>query len=290
MKKLIGSANRYLSLVRFSHTVFAMPFALVGYFLGATQPGFGFSIKTFLLMLACMVFARSAAMAFNRYADVSFDSLNPRTAGREIPSGRIPQRNALIFVIASSLLFIAATALLNRLTLILSPLALIIILGYSYTKRFTPLCHLVLGLGLSLAPIGAYIAVTGTFALLPVVYSFVVLTWVSGFDIIYALQDDQFDRDNGLYSIPAVMSRREALAVSVALHAVSFMLISAAGIIGQSGIIYWAGALVFTGMLTYQHMIVKPDDLSRVNMAFGTTNGVAGVLFGLAVIIDLLIP
>jgi len=290
MKKLIGSANRYLSLVRFSHTVFAMPFALVGYFLGATQPGFGFSIKTFLLMLACMVFARSAAMAFNRYADVSFDSLNPRTAGREIPSGRIPRRNALIFVIASSLLFIAATAFLNRLTLILSPLALIIILGYSYTKRFTPLCHLVLGLGLSLAPIGAYIAVTGTFALLPVVYSFVVLTWVSGFDIIYALQDDQFDRDNRLYSIPAVMSRREALAVSVALHAVSFMLISAAGIIGQSGIIYWAGALVFTGMLTYQHMIVKPDDLSRVNMAFGTTNGVAGVLFGLAVIIDLLIP
>ncbi|MRR18682.1 4-hydroxybenzoate octaprenyltransferase [bacterium] len=290
MKKLIGSANRYLSLVRFSHTVFAMPFALVGYFLGATQPGFGFSIKTFLLMLACMVFARSAAMAFNRYADVSFDSLNPRTAGREIPSGRIPRRNALIFVIASSLLFIAATAFLNRLTLILSPLALIIILGYSYTKRFTPLCHLVLGLGLSLAPIGAYIAVTGTFALLPVVYSFVVLTWVSGFDIIYALQDDQFDRDNRLYSIPAVMSRREALAVSVALHAVSFMLISAAGIIGQSGITYWAGALVFTGMLTYQHMIVKPDDLSRVNMAFGTTNGVAGVLFGLAVIIDLLIP
>jgi len=290
MKKLIGSANKYLSLVRFSHTVFAMPFALVGYFLGATQPGFGFSLKTFLFMLACMVFARSAAMAFNRYADVSFDRLNPRTAGREIPSGRIRRRNALIFVIASSLLFIAATAFLNRLTLILSPLALIIILGYSYTKRFTPLCHLVLGLGLSLAPIGAYIAVTGTFALLPVIYSFIVLTWVSGFDIIYALQDDQFDRENGLYSIPAVMSRREALAVSVALHAVSFMLVSAAGIMGQAGIIYWAGALVFTGMLAYQHLIVKVDDLSRVNVAFGTTNGVAGVLFGLAVIIDLFIP
>jgi len=289
MKKLFGRANNYLSLVKFSHTVFAMPFALVGYFIGATQPGFGFSLRTFLLMLACMVLARSAAMAFNRYADVSFDSMNPRTAGREIPSGKITRRNALVFVIASSLLFMAATAFLNRLTLVLSPLALIIILGYSYTKRFTPLCHLVLGLGLSLAPIGAYIAVTGTFALLPLIYSFIVLTWVSGFDIIYALQDDQFDRDTGLYSIPAMMSRREALGMSVALHSVSFMLVTVAGLVGQSGLIYWAGALVFTGMLVYQHMIVKPDDLSRVNMAFGTTNGVAGVIFGLAVIIDLLI-
>jgi 4-hydroxybenzoate polyprenyltransferase len=289
MKKLFGRANNYLSLVKFSHTVFAMPFALVGYFIGATQPGFGFSLRTFLLVLACMVLARSAAMAFNRYADVSFDSINPRTAGREIPSGKITRRNALVFVIASSLLFMAATAFLNRLTLILSPLALIIILGYSYTKRFTPLCHLVLGLGLSLAPIGAYIAVTGTFALLPLIYSLIVLTWVSGFDIIYALQDDQFDRDAGLYSIPAMMSRREALDMSVALHSVSFLLVTAAGLVGQSGVIYWAGALVFTGMLVYQHMIVKPDDLSRVNMAFGTTNGLAGVIFGLAVIIDLLI-
>lgn len=289
MKKLMGRTIDYLSLVKFSHTVFAMPFALVGYFLGSVEPGFGFSLKTFLLVLACMVFARSAAMAFNRYADMHFDSMNPRTAGREIPSGRIPQRHALVFVIVSSLLFIAAAAFLNRLTLILSPLALAIVLGYSYTKRFTPLCHLVLGLGLSLAPIGAYIAVTGTFALLPLIYSLIVLTWVSGFDIIYALQDDQFDRETGLHSIPASMSRREALTVSVALHSLSFMLVSVAGIFGQAGIIFWAGALIFTAMLLYQHLIVKPDDLSRVNMAFGTTNGVAGVIFGVAVITDLLI-
>lgn len=285
----MGRTNDYLSLVKFSHTVFAMPFALVGYFLGTVEPGFGFSLKTFLLVLACMVFARSAAMAFNRYADMHFDSMNPRTAGRELPSGKIPQRHALVFVIASSLLFVAAAALLNRLTFLLSPLALIIVLGYSYTKRFTPLCHLVLGLGLSLAPIGAYIAVTGTFALLPLFYSLIVLTWVSGFDIIYALQDDQFDREAGLYSIPASMSRREALTISVALHSLSFMLVSVAGIIGQAGIIFWAGALIFTAMLLYQHLIVKPDDLSRVNMAFGTTNGVAGVIFGVAVITDLLI-
>lgn len=289
MKKLPGSTLDYLSLIKFSHTVFAMPFALAGYFLGAASPGYGFTLKTFLLVLACMVFARSAAMAFNRYADLRFDRLNPRTAGREIPSGKISQSHALTFVIISAILFIITTALLNRLTLILSPVALIIILGYSYTKRFTPLCHLVLGLGLSLAPIGAYIAVTGAFALLPVIYSFIVLTWVSGFDIIYALQDDQFDREAGLYSIPAVLSRQKALAVSVALHAGSVLLVAAAGIVGHSGLLYWIGAMIFVVMLIYQHLIVKPDDLSRVNMAFGTTNGIAGVIFGLAVVLDLLI-
>jgi 4-hydroxybenzoate polyprenyltransferase len=289
MKKLLGRTNDYLSLVRFSHTVFAMPFALAGYFIGASEPGYGFSLRTFLLVLVCMVFARSAAMGFNRWTDYRFDAMNPRTAVREIPSGRISRRQALIFVIASSALFIAATAFLNRLTLILSPVALLVVLGYSYTKRFTSLCHLVLGLGLSLAPIGAYIAVTGTFALLPLVYSIIVLTWVSGFDIIYSLQDDQFDRDTGLYSIPAVMSRGKALVVSTALHAVSVILVVAAGIVGNAGWIYVGGAALFIGMLVYQHLIVRPDDLSRVNLAFGTTNGIAGVIFGLAVVLDLLL-
>jgi 4-hydroxybenzoate polyprenyltransferase len=289
MKKLLGRTNYYLSLVRFSHTVFAMPFALAGYFIGATEPGYGFSLRTFLLVLACMVFARSAAMAFNRWADFRFDALNPRTAVREIPSGKISRRQALIFVIVSSLLFIIAAGFLNRLTLVLSPVALLVVLGYSYTKRFTPLCHLVLGLGLSLAPIGAYIAVTGSFALLPLIYSFIVLTWVSGFDIIYSLQDDQFDRETGLYSIPAVMSRGKALAVSIVLHAVSVVLVMVAGLSGDAGWIYWSGAAIFTGMLGYQHMIVEADDLSRVNLAFGTTNGIAGVIFGAAVVLDLLL-
>lgn len=289
MSKLLGKTNDYLSLVKFSHTVFALPFALVGYFLGATQEAYGFGLRTFLLMLACMIFARSAAMAFNRYADYRYDSLNPRTATREIPSGRISKRNALIFVIISSLLFVTATALLNRLTLILSPVALLVILGYSYTKRFTPLCHLILGLGLSLAPIGAYIAVTGTFALLPVIYSGIVLTWVSGFDIIYAMQDEKFDRQTGLYSIPAVTSPRKALLISTGLHILSALLVAAAGLAGDGGVTYWAGALIFLALLVYQHSIVKPGDLSRVNLAFGTTNGIAGVLFGILVIIDLLI-
>jgi len=289
MSKLPGKTKDYFSLVKFSHTVFALPFALVGYFLGATQETYGFSLRTFLLMLACMIFARSAAMAFNRYADYRYDSMNPRTAAREIPSGRIPKRNALIFVIISSLLFVTATALLNSLTLILSPVALLVILGYSYTKRFTPLCHLILGLGLSLAPIGAYIAVTGTFALLPVIYSGIVLTWVSGFDIIYAMQDEKFDRQTGLYSIPAVTSPRKALFISTALHFLSAMFVVAVGLVGDAGVTYWAGALIFLALLVYQHSIVKPDDLSRVNLAFGTTNGIAGVLFGILVIIDLLI-
>lgn len=289
MKKLFDRTQHYFSLVKFSHTVFAMPFALAGYFIGATQPGYGFSLKTFLLVLACMVFARSAAMGFNRWADVRFDSLNPRTAVREIPAGKITPRQAMIFVIASSLLFIASAGLLNRLTLFLSPVALLVILGYSYTKRFTPLCHLVLGLGLSLAPIGAYIAVTGSFALLPLIYSVIVLTWVSGFDIIYSLQDDEFDRETGLYSIPAVMSRGKALGVSAALHLITVVMVAVAGISGSAGYIYWTGAAVFIVMLVYQHLIVRPDDLSRVNMAFGTTNGIAGVIFGLAVVLDLLL-
>ena len=289
MSKLPGKTKDYFSLVKFSHTVFALPFALVGYFLGTTKEAYGFGLRTFLLMLACMIFARSAAMAFNRYADYRYDSMNPRTATREIPSGRISKRNALIFVIISSLLFVTATALLNSLTLILSPIALLVILGYSYTKRFTPLCHLILGLGLSLAPIGAYIAVTGTFALLPVIYSGIVLTWVSGFDIIYAMQDEKFDRQTGLYSIPAVTSPRKALFISTALHFLSAMFVVAAGLVGDAGVTYWAGALIFLALLIYQHSVVKPDDLSRVNLAFGTTNGIAGVLFGILVIIDLLI-
>jgi 4-hydroxybenzoate polyprenyltransferase len=289
MNRLLGKTFDYLSLVKFSHTVFAMPFALIGYFLGTKESGFGFSLRTFLLVLACMVFARSAAMGFNRYADYRFDSLNPRTAGREIPSGKITLRNALIFVIISSLLFIITTAFLNRLTLLLSPVALVIILGYSYTKRFTPLCHIILGLGLSLAPIGAYIAVTGRFALLPVIYSALVLTWVSGFDIIYAMQDDQFDNETGLYSIPAVTSRRNALMISVMLHLISAGCVIVAGVLGKGNVLFWTGTLVFLALLIYQHLIVKTHDLSRVNIAFGTTNGVAGLILGVMVILDLLL-
>jgi 4-hydroxybenzoate polyprenyltransferase len=234
-----------------------------------------------------MIFARSAAMAFNRYFDRSFDERNPRTAIREIPKGIITEKNALIFVIVNCILFIATTYFINPICLYLSPVALFIILFYSYTKRFTPLCHLVLGLGLSLAPIGAYLAVTGKFDLLPVLFSFTVLFWVSGFDIIYALQDEEFDKVNNLYSIPAVLGKAKALRVSELLHLLSLACVIAAGFYGHFTWFYWIGVVVFGGMLIYQHSIVKPNDLSKVNIAFMTANGIASVIFAIFVLLDI---
>ena len=289
MTRVFGKANDYLSLIKFSHTIFAMPFAFVGFTLAIACDGYPFSLRILLLVIACMVLARSAAMSFNRIADRGFDKLNPRTAKREIPSGKISLQNAIIFTIVSSLLFIGSAALLNRLALILSPVALIIILGYSYTKRFTPLCHLFLGLGLSLAPIGAYIAVTGHFAMLPLLFSGVVITWVSGFDIIYSLQDDEFDRETGLYSLPSVLNRKNALRISVLLRIITVSLVVYIGILQSSGLLYWIGSLIFFSLLVYQYLIVRPDDLSRVDLAFGTLNGIAGLLFSIFIILDLLI-
>ena len=226
-------------------------------------------------------------MAFNRYLDRTFDAKNPRTAVREIPAGIITAKNALLFTIVSCILFIGCTFFINPTCFYLSPVALFVILFYSYTKRFTPLCHLVLGLGLSLAPIGAYLAVTGVFALLPILFSFAVLFWVSGFDIIYALQDEAFDKENQLYSIPAVMGKSKALVVSVLLHVISAAAVIAAGFYGHFGLWYWLGTAVFVGMLIYQHSIVKPNDLSKVNIAFMTANGIASVVFAVFVLLDL---
>ncbi len=242
---------------------------------------------TLMLVILCMVFARSAAMAFNRYLDRPFDEKNPRTAIREIPAGIISANSALWFTILMSALFILTTWFINRLCFFLSPVALFVILGYSYTKRFTPFCHLVLGLGLSLAPIGAYLAVTGQFAWLPLFFSFAVVFWVSGFDIIYALQDEEFDRQHGLYSIPSALGKERALYASQLLHLFSAASVVIAGVHGAFGTLYWLGAVVFTGMLIYQHSIVKPTDLSRVNLAFMTANGIASVVFAVFVIADL---
>ena len=240
-----------------------------------------------LLVILCMILARSAAMAFNRYLDRHFDSKNPRTAIREIPSGIISANSALVFTITCSVLFVFVCYFINPLCFYLSPLALLVVLGYSYTKRFTPLCHLILGLGLSLAPIGAYLAVTGRFDLLPILFSLTVLFWVSGFDIIYALQDEEFDRSQNLYSIPAALGKSKGLMVSRLLHTLSFLCIVCAGIYGNFGLWYWIGVAVFTGMLFYQHSIVKPNDLRRVNLAFMTANGIASVVFAIFVIADM---
>lgn len=296
--------KNYLSLIKFSHTIFALPFALIGFALGifsfsfSVVPGWhtiifpeGFYFDTsrlFILVLLCMVFARSAAMSFNRYLDRNFDAKNPRTAIREIPAGIISANSALLFTILTSVLFIITTYFINPICLYLSPVALLVVLGYSFTKRFTPLCHLVLGLGLALAPIGAYLAVTGKFALLPILFSFTVLFWVSGFDIIYALQDEEFDKEYELKSIPAWLGKAKALHVSEVLHAFAALCVIAAGVYGGFGWLYWIGVAVFAGMLIYQHSIVKPDDLRKVNIAFMTANGIASVVFAVFVIADIL--
>jgi 4-hydroxybenzoate polyprenyltransferase len=287
MKSFSEKLKKYLSLVKFSHTVFAMPFAFIGFFLAVSAGGNQFSGKLFLLIILCMIFARNSAMGFNRLADKKYDALNPRTASREIPSGKIDSRSAAVFVIINIVLFISTTFFINSLTLILSPVALIIILGYSLTKRITSLCHFILGLGLSLAPIGAYISVTGTFSLVPVIYSLIVLTWVSGFDIIYALQDDEFDTRNNLYSLPSKTGRARSLVISLIVHIITFLLVIAAGLMSSAGILYWVGASIFSLLLVYQHLIVSKDDISKVNLAFATTNGIASIVFATFVIIDL---
>ncbi len=291
------TVKSYLSLIKFSHTIFAMPFALIGFFVGwrqrtlEMQSGEGDEglWRILILVVLCMVFARSAAMAFNRYLDRSIDAKNPRTAVREIPSGVISAQNALMFTFASSLLFIATCYFINPICFYLSPVALAVVLLYSYTKRFTALCHLVLGLGLSLAPIGAYLAVTGEFALLPILFSITVMLWVSGFDIIYALQDEEFDRSEQLFSVPAWVGKARALRISELLHVGCAIAVVLAGLYGRFGLLYWIGVGVFTGMLVYQHLIVKPHDLSRVNLAFMTANGIASVVFAIFVIADLFI-
>ncbi|MBL0053618.1 MAG: UbiA family prenyltransferase [Bacteroidetes bacterium] len=282
-----STIKNYLSLVKFSHTLFAMPFALLSFFLAART--FSFQIDWWLLLpvVVCMVTARNAAMAFNRYADVNYDKLNPRTAVREIPAGIIAPSNALFFVILNVILFIISAAFINRLCFYLSPVALLVVLGYSYTKRFTFLCHFVLGIGLALAPVGAYIAVTSHFALAPICLGLVVLFWVSGFDIIYALQDEHFDKQHTLHSIPTLMGTKNALMLSNVLHALAAILLFAFINLVQPGWLFYSGGVIFVLLLFYQHSLVKVDDLSKVNLAFFTTNGIASLTFCTLAIIDL---
>jgi 4-hydroxybenzoate polyprenyltransferase len=278
--------KKYLSLVTFSHTIFAMPFAFIGFFLAVTTTQHAFEWSKLLMMVLFMVFARNAAMAFNRYLDRDIDAKNPRTKVRDIPAGRISAASALTFTIVNCLLFIGITWFINPLCFYLSPVALLVVLGYSATKRFTALCHLVLGLGLSLAPIGAYLVVTGEFALLPIFFSFAVLCWVSGFDIIYALQDEDFDRSEKLHSIPAYLGKVNALRLSTFLHVLSAIFIVLPAFYTSVGVLYYVGVVFFCIMLTYQHRLVKPNDLSRVNFAFMTTNGLASVVFAVLFLLD----
>jgi len=284
----------FFSLVTFSHTVFALPFAMLGYTLGVLSVDNGFAWLDLLLVIACMVTARNAAMAFNRLIDAQLDARNIRTSDRDIPAGRITPRAAAVFVVINSLAFIIFSGMLNGLCLVLSPLALAVILGYSYTKRFTWLCHLILGVGLALAPIGAYVAVTGTFAILPILLGAVVLCWVAGFDIVYALQDRSFDTSQGLQSIPSSFGVKRAIQISRFLHTLTF-----AGLVGVAYLLatQFPNALIFTLIATvlfalglvYQHRIVAAYKLSRIDRAFFTTNGIASLLYASVLILGLVL-
>ena len=299
MKKIA----QYLSLIKFSHTIFAMPFAVVGFFMGVLHlqtneinlsgiekvtAYFSSQWMIFLYILLCMVFARSAAMAFNRYLDREFDAKNPRTAIREIPRGIISPASALRFTIVNAMLFMGTAWMINKICFLLSPIALLVILGYSYTKRFTPLCHIILGLGLSLAPVGAFIAVTEQVNTSIVMLSCAVIGWVSGFDIIYALQDDTFDSSQGLYSIPSYLGRKNALRLSRILHIITSFLLLGVGFVNELHWMYFSGLFIYTSMLVYQQSIVKENDLSKVNIAFMTANGIASIVFAVFTITDLI--
>jgi 4-hydroxybenzoate polyprenyltransferase len=262
--------KRYFSLVTFAHTIFALPFALLAAVLAARGIP---PLPTVAWILVAMVGARSAAMAFNRIADRDVDAVNPRTKWRDIPAGRVSVREASVFCALSAAVFVFAASRLNPLCLALSPVALAVVLGYSYAKRVTALSHLVLGLGLAIAPVGAWIAVTGAFGLPPVVLGLSVLFWVAGFDVIYSLQDEAFDREHRLFSIPARLGARGALDVSTAFHALSLVLLYAVFTLVNGGILFGFGVVLAGAFLVRQHVLVKPGDLSRVNGAFFTANG-----------------
>jgi len=279
--------KKYFSLVLFAHSIFALPFAIIGFFLAVNTTAYEFDWLKLALMLACMVFARNAAMAFNRYLDRDIDAINPRTAMRDIPSGKVSPTQAFTFTIVNCVLFVGATWFINPICFFLSPIALAVILGYSYMKRLTPLCHLVLGLGLGLAPIGAYLVVTGAFHIVPIFYSLAVLFWVGGFDIIYALQDEEFDREHQLSSIPAWLGKRGALHVSEVFHVLSAIFVILPLFFISLGAYYMTGVVFYCALLIYQHRIVSPSDLSKVNRAFMTTNGIASVVFACFFLLDM---
>jgi 4-hydroxybenzoate polyprenyltransferase len=282
---VVRSLRTTLEMIKFSHTLFALPFALFAAFLAA---GGWPSPVTLAKILVAMVGARSAAMAHNRLIDRRIDAANPRTAARALPSGILSEGFVRVFLVASILVFVAAAASLNRLALALSPVALGLLLAYSYTKRFTALSHLVLGLCLGIAPVGAWIAVRGSVETLPILLGLAVLFWTAGFDVIYSLQDEAHDRRVGLRSIPARLGARGALVVSALFHLVMAGLLLAVWRLSGGGVLLLAGIAATAAALVYQHAIVRPGDLSRVDAAFFTANGFVSVTLAACGIADVL--
>jgi 4-hydroxybenzoate polyprenyltransferase len=281
LNKYLNKTADFFSLVKFSHTIFAMPFALVGFFYAISVDTQQFSWLLFVKMILCMIFARNAAMAFNRYLDKDIDADNPRTKNREIPAGKINPATVLFFTIINVILFISTTFFINKLVFYLSPIAIGVILFYSYTKRFTALCHVVLGLGLSLAPIGAYLTVIPEFDLVPILLSFAVLLWTAGFDIIYSLQDEDFDKSLKLYSLPSRLGKKTALAISALMHLITIILLFSIYVLNKSNVFFLLAVIIFSILLFNQHRIVYKYGMAKINIAFLTNNGIAGILFAI---------
>lgn len=283
----LSEAREYLGLVRFSHTLFALPFALLGAALAAHGPdGWHGRPRDWLGILLCMVTARTAAMAFNRLVDRRFDALNPRTAARHIPAGRLSVGSVAAFTAASSLAFVASTLLFlpNPWPIALAVPVLLWLLGYSYAKRFTSLAHAWLGLALALAPVCAWVALRASIAWPPVLLGLAVWTWVTGFDVIYACQDAEFDRAHGLRSLPARLGIRGALRLAAACHAMTVLTLVGLGLVYPLGTIWFAGVVAVAILLIFEHAIVRPDDLNRVNVAFFQVNVVISLgLFAVGV-------
>ena len=267
-----------LEMIKFKHTVFAMPFAFMGAFLAGGGPP---ELRVFILVVLAMVGARTCAMGFNRIVDSRFDAANPRTASRAIPAGKVSLAESWGMVIISGCLFFAACFFLNRLTFLIAPFALALTLVYSLTKRFSWLCHLVLGVALAFSPLGGWVAVAGSLDGYPWVLSLGVLFWVTGFDCIYACLDADFDRRAGLYSMPAILGRKRSFQLAVAFHALAFVLFTLTGIVSGLNMFYFVGIVLTGTALFYQHLIVNPKDLSRIKVSFFSMNGfIALVLFG----------
>jgi len=275
-------------MVKFPHSVFALPFALSGAALAAVGRGITPG-QVFWIVLA-MVGARNAAMGFNRLADHGLDAENPRTSGRELPAGRLSRAAVWSFTLSLAALFVLSAFALNRTCGILSPLALAIVFGYSYTKRITWASHLFLGLSLAIAPVGGWLAVRGSFSVVPWLLALTVVTWVAGFDVIYACQDLAFDRRKGLHSVPARFGIATALAIARGLHAGTIAAMAGVGIAAGLHPVYWLGVAIIAALLVFEHRMVRADDLSRLTVAFFNMNGVIGVVYLAATLAAVLLP
>ena len=289
MRAALANVRTWGTLVKFSHSVFALPFAFVGAALAAV--GHPITPRQVIWIVVAMVAARNAAMGFNRLADHSIDAENPRTAGRELPAGRLSRAAVWTATLLLAVLFVGASFALNPLCGLLSPVALLVIFGYSYTKRFTWGSHFVLGLSLAMAPVGAWVAVRASFlgpdAFVPWLLALIVVLWVAGFDVVYACQDLEFDRRQGLHSIPARLGIPRALGVARLLHAGALAAMAGVGLAASLGAVYWAGLLGIAALLAWEHRLLRPDDLSRLGLAFFNLNGMVSVAY-LAVVLTAL--